>query len=61
MFLEPRSSLTTETMFLERKPDVLKRDSPSQKSSKNISWKPHKVLRTVFARAIGEPGRFATA
>eukprot|EP00959_Pyramimonas_sp_CCMP1952_P423267 8866028-Pyramimonas_sp.AAC.1 len=61
MFLEPKDVLRTKTMFLEHKPDVLKQDSPSQKCSKNSSWKPQQVLRTFFGRPLGEPGRFATA
>eukprot|EP00959_Pyramimonas_sp_CCMP1952_P063616 1329320-Pyramimonas_sp.AAC.1 len=48
-------------MFLEHKADVIKQDNLDQKCSKNMSWKPQKVLRTLFGMAIGEPGRFATA
>eukprot|EP00959_Pyramimonas_sp_CCMP1952_P021893 460725-Pyramimonas_sp.AAC.1 len=61
MFLEPVNVLRTTTMFLEHKPDVLKQDAPSKKCSKNTSWEPQKVLRTLLGRAIGEPGRLATA
>eukprot|EP00959_Pyramimonas_sp_CCMP1952_P024623 516819-Pyramimonas_sp.AAC.1 len=61
MFFEPKDVRITQAMPLEHEPDVLKQDGPSQNCSKNISWEPQKVLRAVCGRAIGEPGRFATA
>eukprot|EP00959_Pyramimonas_sp_CCMP1952_P397420 8327334-Pyramimonas_sp.AAC.1 len=61
MFLEPKNVLITTTMFLEHEPDVIKQDRLDQKCSTNISCKPQKVFGTFFGRAIGEPGRFATA
>eukprot|EP00959_Pyramimonas_sp_CCMP1952_P293691 6142400-Pyramimonas_sp.AAC.1 len=60
MFLEPQYVLIA-TMGLEHKPDVLKQDSPSEKCSKNSSWKPQKGPRTLFGRLIGEPGNSASA
>eukprot|EP00959_Pyramimonas_sp_CCMP1952_P166380 3477477-Pyramimonas_sp.AAC.1 len=61
MFLDPPNVLITKTMLLEHKPNVIEQDRLRQKWSKNISWKPPKVPRTFFGRAIGGPGRFATA
>eukprot|EP00959_Pyramimonas_sp_CCMP1952_P048397 1010331-Pyramimonas_sp.AAC.1 len=61
MSLEPENVPRTKAVFLEHKPALLEQDSPSQKCSKNSSWEPQKVLRTLFGGAIGEPGRFATA
>eukprot|EP00959_Pyramimonas_sp_CCMP1952_P189330 3960439-Pyramimonas_sp.AAC.1 len=48
-------------MLLEHKPDAMKQDSPSQKSSRTISWEPQEVLRTLFGGAMATPGRLATA
>eukprot|EP00959_Pyramimonas_sp_CCMP1952_P375873 7872529-Pyramimonas_sp.AAC.1 len=59
MFLEP--NLRTKPMFLEHKPDVITQYILRQNCSKTILRKPPKVLRTLFGRAVGEPGRFATA
>eukprot|EP00959_Pyramimonas_sp_CCMP1952_P105379 2202927-Pyramimonas_sp.AAC.1 len=61
MLLEPKNVLRTKTMFSEQTPDVLKQSSPSQKRSKNMSWKPQQVPRTSLGRPRGTPGRFATA
>eukprot|EP00959_Pyramimonas_sp_CCMP1952_P133586 2793437-Pyramimonas_sp.AAC.1 len=61
MFSEPKNVPRTTTLLSERKPDVLKQNHLNQRCSKNSPWKPPKVLRTLFGRAIGEPGRFATA